>query len=91
MFLAWEANPNQRTSSVWVDRSKECGTPLDPWSQVHYGDEGIVQSMITDGAPWEDYHHRSHLLDCKEDTPDDLHHPLVFEFLSNTVDTVDSE
>ena len=91
MFLAWEANPNQRSSSVWIDRSKEYDTPLDPWSQVHNTDEGIIQSMIIDGVPWEDYHHRSHLPDCQEDTPDDLHHPSVFDFLSNTVNTVDSE
>ena len=91
MFLAWEADPNQCSSSIWIDRPKEYDTPLDPWSQVHYTDEGIVQSMITDRAPWEDYHHRSHLLDCQEDTPDDLHHPSVFYFLSNTVNMVDSE
>ena len=47
--------------------------------------------MMIDGAPWEDYHHHSHLPDCKEDTPVDLHHPSVFDFLSNTVNTVDSE
>ena len=91
MFLAWEANPNQRSSSVWIDRSKEYGTPSDPWSRVHYTDEGIVQSMVIEGAPWEDYHHLSHLPDCEEDTPHDLRHPSVFDFLSNTVNTVDSE
>ena len=91
MFSAWEANPYQHSSSFWIDRSKEYGTPLDPWSQVHSTDEGIIQSMMIDGAPWEDYHHRSHLLDCKEDHSSDLDHPSVFDFLSNTVNTMDSE
>ena len=47
--------------------------------------------MIIDRVPWEDYHHHSHLPDCQEDILDDLHHPSVFDFLSNTVNTVDSE
>ena len=91
MFLAWEANLNQRSSSVWIDRSKEYDTPSDPWSRVHDTNEGIVQSMVIEGAPWDDYHHRSLLPDCEENTPDDLYHPSVFDFLSNTVNTVDSE
>jgi len=91
MFLAWQANPKQLSSSVWIDRSKEYGTPSDPWLRVYYTDEGIVQSMLIEGAPWKDYHHRSLLPDCEEDTPDDLHHPSVFYFLSNSVNTVDSE
>jgi len=73
--------PKSTLINVWVDRSKEYSTPLDPWSQMHYSDEGIIQSMITGGAPWEDHHHRYHLPDCKEDTPDDLHHPSFFDFL----------
>jgi len=91
MFLACEANQNQRLSSISIDRSKEYGMPSDPWSQVHSTDEGIVQSMMIDGAPWEDYHHRSHLPNCKKDSSSDLNHPSVFEFLSNTVNKVDSE
>ena len=91
MFLAWEENPNQRSSSVWIDRSEEYGTPSDPWSRVHVTNEGIVQSMVIEGAPWDDYHHHSLLPDCEENTPDDLYHPSVFYFLSNTVNTVDSE
>ena len=27
--------------------------------------------MMIDGAPWEDYHHRSHLLDYHEDYSND--------------------
>ena len=91
MFLAWEANPNQRSSSIWIDRSREYGTPSDPWSRVHVTDEGILQSMVIEGAPWNDSHHHSLLPDCGEDTQNDLYHPSVFDFLSNTVNTVDSE
>ncbi len=47
--------------------------------------------MMIDGAPWEDYHHRSHLLNWKEDNSGKLHHPSVFDFLTNTVNTMDSE
>eukprot|EP00253_Pinus_taeda_P003608 PITA_03608 len=46
---------------------------------------------MIDGAPWEDYHHRSHLLNWKEDNSSNLDHPLVFDFLRNTLNTVDSE
>ncbi|MCY6579237.1 hypothetical protein OYG12_10860, partial [Actinobacillus pleuropneumoniae] len=42
-------------------------------------------------APWEDYHHCSHLLDYHEDYFGNLNHPSVFDFLSNTVNMVDSE
>ena len=91
MFSAWAANPNQCSSSVWIDRSKEYGTSSDPWLHVHSTDKGIIQSMITGEAPWEDYHHRSHLPDYKEDCSSDLDHPSVFYFLSNTINTVDSK
>jgi len=74
-----------------MDRYKEYGTPSDPWSKVHSTDEGIVQSMMIDGAPWEDYHHRSHLLDYNEDYSNDPNHPSVFYFLSNTVNRMDYE
>src|ERR1700727_701335 len=89
MFSAWEANQHQHSSSVWIDRSKEYGTRSNPWLQVHLTDEGIVQSMMIDGAPWEDYHHRSHLLNGKEHNSSNLDHPLVFDFLKNTVNAVD--
>ena len=88
MFLAWKANPNQRSSSVWIDRSGEYGTSLDPWSKVYYTDEGILQSMAIKEGPWKDFHHRSL---PTEENPDDLLHPSVFDFISNTVNTVDSE
>ena len=47
--------------------------------------------MMIGEAPWEDYHHRSHLLDYNDDYSNDLNHPSIFYFLSNTVNTVDSE
>ena len=81
MFLAWEANPNQFSSSVWIDRSREYGTPSDPWSQVHDTSEGILQAMVVEGAPWNDSHHRSLLPNYEEDTQNDLYHPSVIDFL----------
>lgn len=42
-------------------------------------------------APWEYYHHHSHLLDYNKDYSSDLDHPSVFEFISNTINTVDSK
>jgi len=47
--------------------------------------------MAIEGEPWKDNHHRSLLPNCEEDTPNDLPHPSVFDFISNTVNTVDSE
>ena len=47
--------------------------------------------MMIEGAPWNDHHHRSLLPECEEETHHDLYHPSVFEFLTNTVNTVDSE
>ena len=91
IFLAWGANPNQRSSSVWTDRSKEYDTSSNPWSHVHSTDEGIIQSMMIGEAPWEDYHHCSHLSNYHEDYSSNLNHPSVFYFLSNNVNTVDSE
>ena len=45
--------------------------------------------MMLGEARWEDYHHRSHLPDYNEDYSNDLNHPSVFYFLSNTVNMVD--
>ena len=47
--------------------------------------------MMLGEEPWEDHHHRSHLPDYNEDYSNDLNHPSVFCFLSNTVNTVDYE
>jgi len=91
MFLAWKANQNQCSSSVWIDRTGEYGTSLDPWSKVYDTGERILQSMAIEGGPWKDFHHRSLLPNGEEDTPNELLHPSVFDFISNTVKTVDSE
>lgn len=49
--------------------------------------------MMIGEEPWEDYHHRSHLLDDTEDYSNELNHPSVVDFLLNSVfiDTVESE
>lgn len=56
-------------------------------------DEGIIQSMMTEEEPWEDYHHHSHLPNHIEDYSNELNHPSVVDFLSNSIfiDTIDSE
>jgi len=45
--------------------------------------------MMIGEAPWEDYHHHSHLQDKKEDYSSGLNHPSVFDFLSNTINMTD--
>ena len=87
----WATNPNQCSSSIWIDRSKEYGTSSDPWSHVHSIDEGIIRSMMIGEAPWEYYHHDSHLPDYNEDYSNALNHPSIFDFLSNTINMVDSK
>ena len=47
--------------------------------------------MMLGEAPWEDYHHHSHLPYYNEDYSNELNHPSIFDFLSNTVNMVDSE
>lgn len=86
-------NPNLLSPIVWVDRSIEYGTSSNPFSRIFSTDEGIVQSMMIGEEPWEDYHHRSHLLDDIEDYSNGLNHPSVVDFLSNSIfiDTVDFE
>jgi len=46
---------------------------------------------MIDGAPWEYYHYHPHLPDYREDYSNDLNHPSIFDFLSNTVNTMDYE
>ena len=91
--MACAANPNPFSSIVWVDRSLEFGTSSDSFSRIFSIDEGIVQSMMMEGEPWEDYHHRSHLQYHIEDYSNELNHPSVVDFLSNSffIDTVDSK
>ena len=56
-------------------------------------DETIIQSMMIGEEPWEYYHHHSGLLDDIEDYSNELNHPLVVDFLSNSIfiDKVESE
>jgi len=89
--MAWGASPNQRLSRVWIDWSKEYCTSSDPWPHVDSIDKGIIQLMMIEEAPREDHHCRSHLPDYHEDYSGNLNHPLVFDFLSNTVNMVDSK
>ena len=89
--MAWAANQNEFSSSVLIYRSKEYVTSSDPWSHVHSIDEGIIHSMMIEEAPWEDHHHRSRPQNNNEDYSNDLIHPSIFDFLLNTVNTVDLE
>ena len=49
--------------------------------------------MMMEGEPWEDYHHCSHIPDHIVGYSNELNHPSVFDFLSNSIfiDTVDYE
>ena len=47
--------------------------------------------MMIGEEPWGDYHHRSHLLDDIKDYSNELNHPSIVDFLSNFVDTTDSQ
>ena len=47
--------------------------------------------MMIGEMSWEDYHHHSHLLDDNEDYSHELNHPSIIDFLSNSVNNVDSE
>lgn len=47
--------------------------------------------MAIEGGPWKYFHHRSLLPNGEEENPNELLHPSVFDFISNIVNTVDSE
>ena len=78
--------------SVWVDRSLDFGTPSDPFSSKFLTDENILEARISEGEPWEDYHHRSHLLDYEENNLSELYHPSIKTFFSNSllINAIDS-
>ena len=61
--MAWVANPKSSSPVVWVDHSLDFGTPSDPFSSTFLTDENILETMMLEGEPWEDHHHRSHLPD----------------------------
>ena len=67
IFQACATNQNPHSTFVWVDRSLEYGTSLDPFSRIHSTDEGIIQSMKIGEELWGNYHHRSNLPDDNED------------------------
>jgi len=52
--------------SVWVDRSLDFGTPFDPFSSMFLTDQNILETMMSEGEPWEYYLHLPHLPDYEE-------------------------
>ena len=78
---------------VWVYHSLEFGTPSDPFSSIFLTDENILEAMMSEGEPWEDYHHRSHLLDYEENNLSELYHPSIKKFSSNSlpINAIDSK
>ena len=56
-------------------------------------DENILQAMMSEGEPWEDYHHNSHLPANKENNLSELYHPSIKNFFSNSlpINVVNSE
>ena len=65
IYLDWAANFKSLSPVVWVDCSLDFGTPSDPFSSTFLTDENILETMMSEGEPWEDYHHHSHLPDYK--------------------------
>ena len=91
--MAWEVNPKSSPLVVWVERSLDFGTPSNPFSSMFLKDENILEAIISKGEPWEDYHHRSHLPDYKENYLNELYHPSIKKLFSNylPVNAIDSE
>ena len=82
--MAWVVNPKSSSPVVWVDRSLDFDTPSDPFSSTFLTDENIVESMMSEGEPWEDHHHRSHLQDYEEDNLSELYHPSIKTLFLNS-------
>ena len=93
IYLSWVENLKSASPSVWVDRLLDFGMPSDPFSSMFLTNENILEAMMTEGEPWEDYHHHSHLPDNREDYSNELNHSSVVDFLSNFVfiDILDSK
>ena len=87
------ANPKSASPSVWVDRSLDFGTPSDPFSSKFLTDENILEAMMSEGEPWEDYHHHSHLPDYEENYLSELYHPSIKNFFSDSlpINAIDSD
>ena len=86
-------NPKSASPSVWVDRCLDFGTPSDPFSSKILTDENILEAMMAEGEPWEDYHHHSHLPDYEENYLSELFHPSFKNLFSNSlpINAIDSE
>ena len=91
--MAWAANPKSTSPSVWVDHSLDFGTPSDPFSSKFLIDENILEAMMVEGEPWEDYHHHSHLPNYEENNLSELYHPSIQTFFSNyfPINAIESE
>ena len=74
--MDWVANLKLASPSVWVDRSLDFGTPSDPFSSMFLKDENILDTMMSEGEIWEDYHHRSHLPDYEENNLSEIYHEI---------------
>ena len=79
--------------SVWFDHSLYFGTPSDPFSSKILTDENILEAIMAEGEPWEDYHYRSHLLDYEENNLSELYHPSIQTFFLNyfPINAIESE
>ena len=81
--MAWAVNLKSSSPVIWVDRSLDYGTPSDPFSLTFLTDENILETMMSEGEPWEDHHHHSHIQDYKEDNLSELYYPSIKTFFSN--------
>ena len=79
--------------SVWVHRSLDFGTPSNPFSSMFLTNENVLEAMMLEGEPWEDYHHHSHLPDYEENYLSEIYHPPIKKFFSNSlpINAIDSE
>ena len=93
IYLAWAENTKSASLSVWVDHSLDFGTPSDPFFSKFLIDENILEAMMLEGEPWEDYLHCSHLPDYEENNLSELYHPSIKTFFSNSlpINAIDSE
>ena len=91
--MASAENLKSTSPNVWVDHSLDFGTPSDPFSSKFLTDENILEAMMVEGEPWEDYHHRSHSPDYEENNLSELYHPSIQNFFSNSfpINAIDSE
>ena len=93
IYMAWAANQKSSSLIVWVDHSLDFGTPSNPFSLMFLTYENILEAMMSEGEPWEDYHHHSHLPDYEENYLGELYHPSIKTLFSNSfpINATDSE